>query len=189
MVVSAPIEKAHTLVTAFTAGYLNLKGKRSSDARDSAKHRTASHMHDRPRRYPAIHTALLQRAPSTAPARLRRYHIILVAQMSGIVAAYKGRIRTNRWEDAETGEQRSGVEIVIHELIMLDSRGTTPEDAADERGTPASKSSAAATQDAAVPALRQRQHVHQGQAPAPSRTGGARPARRASTTPDDDLPL
>src|SRR3712207_1644081 len=31
----------------------------------------------------------------------------------------EGRIRTTGWEDAETDEQRSGVEVVTHELLML----------------------------------------------------------------------
>ena len=49
----------------------------------------------------------------------------------------EGRIHTNRWTDAETGEQRSGVEIVIHELIMLDGRGALPVEDADHQGMPA----------------------------------------------------
>ena len=72
----------------------------------------------------------------------------------------EGRIHTNRWEDAETGEQRSGVEIVIHELIMLGGRGTTPVEDTDHMGTPAPAS---------------RVHVARRQ--------------RASVTPLDDLPL
>src|SRR5215218_1123165 len=31
-----------------------------------------------------------------------------------------GRLRTSRWEDAQTGEQRSRVELVVDDLILLD---------------------------------------------------------------------
>jgi single-strand DNA-binding protein len=44
----------------------------------------------------------------------------------------EGRLRTHRWED-ESGHQRTMVEIVIHDLIILDRRGTpsVPEDTDD----------------------------------------------------------
>ncbi len=46
-----------------------------------------------------------------------------------------GRLHTSRWEDAQTGEGRASVEIVVDDLILLDRptpSGTT-EDAQDER--------------------------------------------------------
>ncbi len=44
----------------------------------------------------------------------------------------EGRLRTHRWED-ESGQLRTMVEIVIHDLIMLDCRSAppVPEDADD----------------------------------------------------------
>src|SRR5919205_160497 len=44
-----------------------------------------------------------------------------------------GRLHTSRWDDAQTGEPRASVEIVVADLILLD-RPTplaTPEDAQD----------------------------------------------------------
>src|SRR5215218_10753004 len=32
----------------------------------------------------------------------------------------QGRLHTSRWEDAQTGEQRSSVELVVDDLILLD---------------------------------------------------------------------
>src|SRR3712207_6255964 len=42
-----------------------------------------------------------------------------------------GQLHTSRWEDAQTGEARSSVEIVVDDLILLDrpTPTTTPEDA------------------------------------------------------------
>ncbi len=40
-----------------------------------------------------------------------------------------GRLHISRWEDAQTGEQRSSVEIVVDDLILLDR--PTPEDEQD----------------------------------------------------------
>jgi single-strand DNA-binding protein len=34
-----------------------------------------------------------------------------------------GRLHTLRWNDAETGERRARVEIVLDDLILLDRRG------------------------------------------------------------------
>ena len=44
-----------------------------------------------------------------------------------------GRLHTSRWEDAQTGEARSSVEIVVDDLILLDcpASAATPEDAQD----------------------------------------------------------
>ena len=36
-----------------------------------------------------------------------------------------GRLRTHRWED-ESGQFRTIVEIVIHDMMMLDSRSAPP---------------------------------------------------------------
>ena len=40
-----------------------------------------------------------------------------------------GRLHISRWEDAQTGEQRSSVEILLDDLILLDR--PTPEDEQD----------------------------------------------------------
>ncbi len=44
-----------------------------------------------------------------------------------------GRLHTARWEDAQTGEQRSSVEIVVDDLILLDrpTPTATPEEEQD----------------------------------------------------------
>jgi single-strand DNA-binding protein len=44
-----------------------------------------------------------------------------------------GRLHTSRWEDAQTGEARSSVEIVVDDLILLDrpTPQATPEDEQD----------------------------------------------------------
>src|SRR3712207_793390 len=46
-----------------------------------------------------------------------------------------GRLHTSRWEDAQTGEARSSVEIVVDDLILLDrpTPQATPEDEQDTR--------------------------------------------------------
>ncbi len=46
-----------------------------------------------------------------------------------------GRLHTSRWEDAQTGEARSSVEIVVDDLILLDRPTPTamPEEAQDVR--------------------------------------------------------
>ena len=45
----------------------------------------------------------------------------------------QGRLHTSQWKDAQTGEQRSSVEIVVDDLILLDrpTPPATPEDAQD----------------------------------------------------------
>jgi single-strand DNA-binding protein len=54
-----------------------------------------------------------------------------------------GRLHTSRWEDAQTGEPRSSVEIVVDDLILLDRPTPTamPEDEQDagepQQSTPA----------------------------------------------------
>src|SRR5215210_2201983 len=44
-----------------------------------------------------------------------------------------GRLHTSRWEDAQTGERRSSVELVVDDLILLDRPmpAVTPEDEQD----------------------------------------------------------
>lgn len=44
-----------------------------------------------------------------------------------------GRLHTSRWEDAQTGEARASVEIVVDDLILLDrpTPPATPDDAQD----------------------------------------------------------
>ena len=36
-----------------------------------------------------------------------------------------GRLHTTRWDDAQTGEARSSVEIVVDDLVLLDRHGRT----------------------------------------------------------------
>ena len=43
-----------------------------------------------------------------------------------------GRLHTSRWEDAQTGEARASVEIVVDDLILLDR--PTPRDTAEDAG-------------------------------------------------------
>ncbi len=47
----------------------------------------------------------------------------------------QGRLHTSRWNDAQTGEQRSSVEIVFDDLILLDhpTPAAAPEDERDAR--------------------------------------------------------
>ena len=90
----------------------------------------------------------------------------------------EGRIRTNRWSDAGTGEQRSGVEIVIHDLIMLDGREAPPAPTDDvdlEQPAPEPPTAARPTGKAS-------QRKEQGKQP---------PQRRRVATPaaDEDLPF
>jgi single-strand DNA-binding protein len=46
-----------------------------------------------------------------------------------------GRLHTSRWEDAQIGEARASVEIVVDDLILLDrpTSAAAPEDAQDTR--------------------------------------------------------
>jgi single-stranded DNA-binding protein len=91
------------------------------------------------------------------------------------------RIHTAQWEDAETGPQRSGIKVVIHEMIMLDGRGTTPVEDTAHPGTPAPEVRAA-------PFQRSPQHGRAGTM-APASSVHDPPRRHAIVTPDDDLPL
>ncbi len=52
----------------------------------------------------------------------------------------QGRLHTSRWNDAQTGEQRSSVEIVFDDLILLDhpTPAAAPEDERDAREPQAS---------------------------------------------------
>ncbi len=57
-----------------------------------------------------------------------------------------GRLHTSRWEDAQTGEQRSSIEIVVDDLILLDRPTPTaaPEDEQDAGELPPTPSPPAA---------------------------------------------
>src|SRR5919199_2751824 len=48
-----------------------------------------------------------------------------------------GRLHTLRWNDAETGERRARVEIVLDDLILLDRRGRARGAATDDTDGPA----------------------------------------------------
>ena len=44
----------------------------------------------------------------------------------------EGRLRTHTWTDEQTGQQRSSVEVIATDLILLDRRPSIPEPADDE---------------------------------------------------------
>jgi single-strand DNA-binding protein len=90
----------------------------------------------------------------------------------------EGRLRTHRWED-ESGQLRTIVEIVINDMIMLDSRSAAPVPEAEPDDPPALE---AAVAEPPAPATKRRRTP----ASATATTQGAQRRRMPQPTDEDD---
>ena len=97
----------------------------------------------------------------------------------------EGRLRTRKWQDKETGQDRYSTEIIADQMQLLGSRGDRGSDAmADDGGGEASTRSAA-------PARKPMQSATPGGAPSGA-SGGASAAKKPAgdiAAMDDDIPF
>ena len=114
---------------------------------------------------------------------------IVVQYLSKGARTYvEGRLRTRTWEDAETSERRYLTEVIIDDVIMLDSRSAPPapdvepDQAALETATPADAGTRAAP-------ARKRRSRQPAQAAATSQGTQRRRVPQPVDEDDDELPF
>jgi len=99
----------------------------------------------------------------------------------------EGRLQTRTWQDKETGQERSTIEVIATDLIMLEGRKATPVESLDQAEEP--KAEAPGTRPTRHDGSARPAHASGGSSASRSTTRRGGAGTRRGGFQEEDLPL
>jgi single-strand DNA-binding protein len=100
----------------------------------------------------------------------------------------EGRLQTRSWQDKETGQERSTIEVIATELIMLEGRKAAPAESLDPEEEPKTAPDSRPTRQAATAPPARASSGRRANVRA-SKVASGRDGARHSAFPEEDLPF